>query len=427
MSNRRSVVKSAAVVVAAGVLVLTGCGRSAPSEVASVDDNLAEGTVEFWYAGGTPDAIESIATAFEKENPQVNIEITNVPEKSLDAKMIAAITSGKVPDLAHLTTYTERSMIETGGFAAVPDELVDPSAYFDTAWQGGTKDGVAYAVPWTVATAVLQYRKDLAEAAGVEAPTTWDELTSFTAALQQAGAEYGYALNVGYNQYAAADFQNFAEQNGGHLLNSDGSAWTINDPKNVEALEFTWGNMVKNDVASADGPLFLDTVPWFTEGKVGAIVMGPWFEDWLVEAKGEEWTRTHLATAVVPAGDAGSVTGFTGDVLGVPKDASNPDAAWKFVRYLSDPEVQVRYYQESGILPSVRSAWDAPEIADNPLMPPFKTAMETAVNTPQVSTWVEVGPIIGQALEKVARGQMSAQQALDEAQQRAEAIGVGSN
>ena len=48
-------------------------------------------------------------------------------------------------------------------------------------------DDVAYGVPWYVDTRVLYYRTDMAEAAGVEPPTTWDEYKAFAQAMKDAG------------------------------------------------------------------------------------------------------------------------------------------------------------------------------------------------------------------------------------------------
>ena len=45
------------------------------------------------------------------------------------------------------------------------------------------------------------------------------------------------------------------------------------------------------------------------------------------------------------------------------KNSDNREAAWKFVEYLSKPEVQAKFYDVAADLPSNQSAWDLPQLA----------------------------------------------------------------
>jgi len=107
------------------------------------------------------------------------------------------------------------------------------------------------------------------------------------------------------------------------------------------------------------------------------------------------------------------------------KDGKNQTAAWKLVRYLSQPETQVGWYKYFGSLPAVKAAWDDPAIAGNGLLNAQREALQTAVDVPQVSTWNQVGTYLGQQMELVARGQATAKQVLDDVQAFAEGAGVG--
>jgi multiple sugar transport system substrate-binding protein len=111
--------------------------------------------------------------------------------------------------------------------------------------------------------------------------------------------------------------------------------------------------------------------------------------------------------------------------LAVLADAKNPDAAWKLIRYMSQPETQIAWYKAFGSLPAVKAAWDDPAVASNPLLDAERAALQTAVNVPQVSTWPQVGTYLGQQMELVARGQASAKDVLDDVQIFAEGAGLG--
>lgn len=391
----------------------------------SAMDMPATGTLQVWIGGAEAEKLPAFLADFEAANPELTIEVTQVPSDQFDTKLLTAIAAGTVPDVVRLYSQSQAGLMATGAFAAVPEGLFDPESFFTNVYNTNVKDGVAYGVPMDAYATIFQYRKDLAEAAGLEPPKTWDELKTFAAAMKEQGVEWPISLDVGYDIYNAQGFNEFVHQNGGALISADGSAWTINAPENVAALEF-WGSLIADGYASPDGPKFLDTVPWFTSGQIAAKDIGPWMEQFLVDANGAEWIKDHLATALVPAGPAGSVSALGSGSLAVLKDAGNPDAAWKLIHHMTEPETQVAWYKFFGSLPAVKAAWDDPAIASNPLLDAEREALLTAVDIPQVSTWPQVGTYLGQQMELVARGQASAQDVLDDVQMFAEGVGLGS-
>src|SRR5690606_37156169 len=138
------------------------------------------------------------------------------------------------------------------------------------------------------------------------------------------GSKWGIGLDVGYDIYNAQGLNEYVHQNGGSFLNADQTQCTINSPENVEALEF-WGSFFAEGLATPDGPKFLDTVPWFTSGDIAAKDIGPWTEQFLVDADGREWVDASLATAIVPAGKARSFSALGSGSLAVLQDGKNPD------------------------------------------------------------------------------------------------------
>lgn len=390
----------------------------------AIDETPATGALQIWIGGAEGEKLPGFLADFEKANPDLTVQITQIPEGEFDAKLLTAIAAGTVPDLVRVYSQSQASLMATGGFAPVPEGLVKPDDFFASAYATNVKDGVAYGVPWDAYATMFQYRKDLADKAGLSAPKTWDELKSFAKAMKAQGVAWGFPTDVGYDIYSAQTLNEFVHQNGGSFLNADKTAWTINSEANVKALEF-WGSLFSEGFASPDGPKFLDTVPWFTSGQVAAKDMGPWFEQWLVDANGKDWVATHLATALMPAGPAGSFSALGSGSLAVLKDGKNPTAAWKLVRYLTQPANQIAWYKAFGSLPAVKAAWDDPAVSGNPLLDAERTALQTAVDIPQVPTWKQVGTYMGQQMELVARGQASAQQVMDDVQSFAESAGLG--
>jgi multiple sugar transport system substrate-binding protein len=414
--TRRALVLAAT--SAAAALTLTGYGLGQ-------DSTPAEGTIQVWIGGAEGEKLPAFLADFEAQNPGVKVEVTQIPSDQFDAKLLTAIAAGTVPDLVRLYSQSQASLMATGALAPVPEGMFNPDDFFASVYQTNVKDGVAYGVPMDAYATMFQYRKDLAEKAGLGAPKTWDELKTFAKAMQAQGSKWGIGMDVGYDIYNAQGLNEYIHQNGGSFISADGTQWTINSEANVKALEF-WGSLFSEGLASPDGPKFLDTVPWFTSGEIASKDIGPWFEQWVVDANGREWTDASLATAEMPAGPVGKASALGSGSVAVLKDAKNPTAAWKLAQYMTLPATQVAWYKLFGSLPSAKAAWDDPAIAGNKLLDAERAALETAVDVPQVATWSQVGTYIGQQMERVARGQATAQQVLDDAQSFAESIGTGS-
>ncbi len=425
---RQGLILGATLVTAS--LILTGCGRGddAPGDsqpAAAIDDEPATGTVEFWAFGAEGEALPAFLQTFEEENPDVTVNVTAVPTAEFEAKLTAAIAGGAVPDAVFLSTQTQRGFFETGAFEAVPDGLVDDADFFPIAVEGTTIDEVSYGVPWYLYSRVMYYRSDLADDLGLSAPETWEEMRDFLQEFKDAGADIPLSINLPWARQTAEELMSFSAQNGGSFISDDLSEWTIDTPENVEALDY-WASLVTDGLASADGPLFEDVTPYITEGKSVAKVNGPWMPAGLDAANGEGWSEEHIAAILPPAGPEGSAAAIGGGTLAVLKDGENTDAGWKLVRWLAEPETQSEWYDTFGNLPAVESVWDTNDsISGSALTAPVREGIENGVVAPPVSTWAEVGGVIAEQMERVARGQATPEEALATAQERAEAIGTG--
>jgi multiple sugar transport system substrate-binding protein len=413
--------------VAVATLALAGCGRSAtdtPGGALTIDDAPASGTVEIWAPDGDATVLDDVLAGYQADNPDLELELTLIPSDEYRTKLQAAIAAGTGPDIAQLYTEAQVQFISGGAFAAVPDGLVEPGDFFTGAWDSGVVDGVAYSVPWYAYTYALVYRSDFAEAAGAEAPTTWEATVPFFSALQDGGAAHGLGAEVGWGIYNGQDVGSYVWQAGGELLSDDGTAWTLDTPAVVEALEFN-ASYFTSGVASLDGPGFLDAQPYFVEGKTGAMITGPWVIGAFDGVAGEEgWTASHVATAPVPAGAGGSVGAIAGGSWGVLADSDNAEAAWKVIRAISAPETQVAQFEAYSSLPAVESAWDDPAIADQPLLDAFFTQLQNTRTYPQVSSWAEVATQLGAEIEAVAKGIKTAEQAAADLQAFADGLGT---
>lgn len=413
--------------VAATALLLTGCGQASTTEksgtTAAVDDKPATGTLTLWAPGGDVDGLKETIKGFEKDNPKVKVTITVIADAT--TKLGTAIAAGSTPDIAGLYTQQQYPLLRTGAFEPVPAGLVDPATFFPGSYDQGVVDNVALSVPWYAYTYALMYRKDFAEKAGVSAPKTTDDLVSFFKGLQTGGAKKGLGYDVGWNSFVGEDLALWSYSYGAKLMNADQSKWDLNSPEVVKAATLM-GSIFTDGVASPDGPGFLDMQPYLVNGNIGSLISGPWVISQLdAAAKTPGWTKDHIGVAAMPAGPAGSFGPVDGGSWGVFKNSKNKDAAWKLIRYLSQPSTQIAQFKAYGSLPAVVSAWKDPAIEGQPLLAPFLTQLKSAKPMPQVTTWLQVTQVMGQQMEPVARGLASPEDAMKAVQAKADSIGTG--
>jgi len=408
-----------------GLIALTGCGRTDGGETAqggeAIDDKPATGEVTIWAMGNEGELLDQLASKFEDENPDVTINVTAVPWDSAHSRIATSIAGGETPDISMLGTTWVGEFAATGALEPTPEGLVDEAAFFEGSWGTAVVDEVAYGVPWYVDSRVLYYRTDLAEAAGVEAPTTWDEYKAFALALKEGGATSGVSLPPGGFdswQYVAP----LAWQAGGDILSEDGTEFTFDTPEWAEAFEFykSFFDEGASEAVRLEGG---EIEQKFIDGSVGSFFSGPFHVGLLREQGGEEFADK-FAVAQVPGAD--TRTSFTGGGnLAVFGDSENRDASWKFVRWLSQPETQLAWYDISTVLPSVESAFEDPIFADDPYLSVFAEQLADSKAPPAIPTWAQVSAVIDQELEKVTRGDQTVDAALKAIQQQAETIGTG--
>lgn len=431
MQHNRTTLRHAHVAAGLAVIAaiaLTGCGRAdVPTEGPSAGIGLdpATGSLALWAPEGDATALSTTLAPFLEENPDLDLEITLIPSDEYTTKLQAALAAGSGPDVAQLYTEGQSPFTAGGSFAAVPDGLVDPSDFFQGAWEAGVVDGTAYSVPWYAYAYAFVYRADLAAAAGVDAPETWDETVPFLTALQSAGAVRGLGAEIGWGQYTGAQLSIANWQAGGELISPDGSEWTLDTPEMIAAFEY-YASFFLEGTADTDTPTFLDAQPYFVEGKTAAIVTGPWVIGQFDGVAGEVgWTAEHVGTVPLPAGSAGGFGAVQGGSWGVPVDAKNPDAAWKLIRALSDPAIQVAQYQSQASMPAVLSAWDDQSIASQPLLDAFFTQLLEARAFPSSPNFPQVSTQMGVELERIVKGGVSPADAAASLQQFAASLGTG--
>jgi multiple sugar transport system substrate-binding protein len=414
--------------IAVATLVLAACGRDDDDEGAENGDTTpepapaetgpVEGEISVWAMGAEGENLGVLAEDFMAENPEVTVEVTAVPWDAAHERIVNAIAGGQVPDVSLIGTTWMGEFATLGGLDPTP-ETIDPSQFFEGAWNTTVVDGVSYGVPWYVETRLLYYRTDLAEQAGAtEPPANWDELKQLAQGMSEAGAQYGIGLQPA--QIGAwQTWIPFFWQQGGEIVDDSGN-FTIGSEACVEALTYYDSFNEEGLSPAADFPEIVIEEA-FAKGDLGSFISGPWMIGIITDAGAdpETWTVAHQPTEQ-------SGTSFVGGGnLAVFSDSDNKAAAWAFVEYASQPEVQVKWYETVSDLPAVQAAWDDPALADDELLAAFGEQLDDAKAPPSIPTWEQIASVIDAQIEQVTLGDATPEDACQAMQDEASAIGTG--
>ncbi|GIM94874.1 sugar ABC transporter substrate-binding protein [Paractinoplanes toevensis] len=420
--RHRSIVAAAAA-AAMALSVAAGCGRdsSGDNETAkAVSDGKASGEITVWAMGTEGEKLAEFAKAFTAENPDAKVNVTAVPWDAAHQKIASAIAAKQTPDVSMIGTTMQGEFAKTGALDPTPTDLFASDAFFPGAWDTTVVDGTSFGVPWYVETRGIYYRKDLAATAGFpDGPKTWDDLTAMAAAMQsKAGAKWGLNIQPG----KTGSWQSvlpFAWSNGAEI-SADGK-YTFDTPEMASALAY-YQSFFSKKLAPDNLPQGA-LEPAFVKGEIGAFMSGPWHVGILNEAGGKDFASKYSVVGM-PAGKS-STSFIGGSNIAVFKDAKNRDAAWKFLAWLSKPDVQVKWYQTATDLPAVQKAWDDPALSGDKILQVFGTQLKSAKAPPPFPTWEQVSAVFDTEVEKVCVGGEDPATALKSVQQQADAIGTG--
>jgi len=359
----------------------------------------------------------TLADEFMKANPGVKVSVTPVDWGQAVTKLQTAIAGNTTPDVSQMGTDMMGQFGATGAFETVPSDIV-PTDYFDSAWKTNIVGGVVSGVPWYVETRLLYYRTDIAAKAGItKPPATWEELKAMATAMKdKGGSKWGISLGTKNWQ----EYFPFLWSNGGDVTDASGTP-TLNTPQAVEALTF-YDSFFEDGLTPKSVPEGFAIEAAFVKGDNPMFFSGPWHLGLVEKAGGADFKDKW---AIAPMPKKVSATSFLGGSnVVVFKGSKNKDAAWAFVKFLSDPKTQALWYKTATDLPAVQSGWEDAAVKSDPNVAMFGAQLKETKAQPVSATWSEVSSAINDTLEKMTTGSTAPQAAADEMQQKAASIGL---
>jgi sn-glycerol 3-phosphate transport system substrate-binding protein len=341
--HRRALMTCAAA-WAGGVL---GCAEQAPS---------GRVVVPFWfmYGGRNRTTLEALVQRFNRSQSDVWLRpIFQGDYFEGLAKLRTGLSARAAPPLSHVVGEVVPYLASAGVLEPLDDYPAAKSLpILPTLGQGGSYYGgdarPLVAIPFNRSTPIAYVNRALLEQSGVAPPTTWDELRQAARALTRAG-RFGFGCPIDWWFWAA-----LVGQAGGAVIERDGSV-TLGAEAGVAALGL-WQELVAAGVMKP--PPGRDYNAWeqlsqdFLAGRVAMMWSSTAFVRYL-----EETASFPVLALALPRGVRSSVpTGGTHFVLLRQAASELKQAAWRFVRFMLEPEPAAFWSSETGYLPITHQA-----------------------------------------------------------------------
>lgn len=382
--------------------------------------------------------LSELVRDFEAENPDISIEL--VPKsgyESIHDAMLTGLSEGELPDLAvafpsMIAEYAAAGLVEPldpyltdAEIGLTSEELADFYPNFLEAGRLPGFDRQLWAFPF-VEHAIGMWVNDalLAQAGWDHAPVTWDE-------FEQACFDIMAATSVRCYSFveSASTFTAWLYSRGGQLLDVSRRQATFNGPAGAESLALLRrlidaGLAWRSEEPYGDYLAFASGQTAFTFSSTGNSRL---YTEAYAAALHQglapfQWRQTQVPQAD-PSTPSTLLVG-TGFFL-VPGDEERQRAAWRFVRWFTEPSQTARWAGGLDTLP-VRASSLAVMTETLEIYPFLPAQVEEigryARPEPAIPEELEVREILHTAILSVTMGYADPQTALDQAAQATNAL-----
>lgn len=355
-------------------------------------------TVEFWNPEVEDYFLEALQTMigeYETANPNVKINLVNIPWGEIFPKFVSAIETGAVPDIALANVVYGGTLNRLGALDPLDDIIgslggeqffAESAANFVAM---NKQNGSFFAFPNVQNSVVLWYRKDLLQSAGLAVPTTWDELLAAAEALTKDGV-YGILTTASKSHVTDQGFYSLMLSNGAEALDHEtGTEVVFDSPATVEALEF-YKSLSAFSPPGASGYDRPEAQAAMTTGRIAMFVYGSWLGGAL-QAAGDEVFGQFGAAAVPTKGGKGAFMGNSAYVAF--KNGKNVAQGKDFIKFLMQDENYIRFLVTNppGYIPVTRTAWDNPLYRDDERIVAYQEVIE-ASRAGLADAWINFVP-----------------------------------
>jgi len=399
----------------------------------------AQTEINWWHAMGgvNGELIDEMAAEFNAS--QDEFEVIPSYKGNYTETMTAAIAAFRAGEQPHLVQVfevgTATMMAAEGAIYPVQQMMEDAGEPFDGAaflpavvsyYQ--TPEGQLLSMPFNSSTPVMWYNADALDAAGVDVPTTWDEVEAAARAVvdngMECGVSFGWQSWVMIENFSAwHDIPMGTQENGFAGFDTE---FTFNNDAVVNRLQAIAD--MQEDRLFVYGGRRGDSLPLFTNGECAMWMNSSAYYGSINGNVDFNFGQTMLPldTDVADAPQNSIIGGATLWALQGHSEDEYRGLA-QFLTHISSPEVQARWHQATGYVPITLAAAELSEQQGfydaNPGTDVAGRQLSLNQPTPnsrgiRFGNFVQVRDVINEELEGLWAGNQTAAEAVANAQER---------
>lgn len=290
--------------------------------------------------------------AFMEENPDIVIEdvvVTSGGYEALASKVLLANAAGTPPDVAMTGYSLIKTMVESGNAVELtPFMAKDPKfnakGLFPAMVDLGKFDGKQYLIPLGTSTPIMLLNKDLFTQVGLDPanpPKSWAEAEAAAQKLKNAGYQ---GILWGWSVTGNWIFQTMVENAGGKLATADSKTVMFDEEPGLRTMTY-----LQDQVKKGLMPVTDQTLATFATGKLGMLIDSSYQR---VNTPNMVNFPVILAPVPTPTGADPLVPAGGNGVMMFAQDPKKQEAAWRFIRFLTEETASFIVGENSGYTPA---------------------------------------------------------------------------
>ncbi|MEH0688633.1 extracellular solute-binding protein [Vibrio cholerae] len=366
---------------------------SAAVALTAVPHFVSAVTIDYWQMQTQSDRLQTVqmlADTFEALNPGISVNVVAVDDNDITTQVAAAAASNTLPDLIstasdNILAFAQEGIIDKQASTDII-KAVGEDRFFKgpLAMLTDSEDGSYWGVPYFGWIQGIWYRADWFAEAGLEPPTTWNNILKAAKHFHNPqDNKYGILIGTQSDDFSQQVFSQFALSNGALLIDKNGEL-AFNSPEMKEAIEY-YKQLSQYTPA---GPQSWRARDYYLQGRLAMMFYSTYIMDdlALAEAAAESLggknfselqdgvfdpelaNNTKLAPVIRNKSEAGfgSVDSFA---VIKNEDKQKVEATKKFAEFLFDPYAYVTYLHlaPGGHNPMLRDIAQSEEYMNDPM------------------------------------------------------------
>lgn len=325
------------------LLVASGCREVVPSGVTVI-------RVANWGGAGDDSdyhrLVRELYAEFEAQNPGIKIQVEGIPgSQEYVSKILLSHVARSAPDVITLDASSSAAFIENGVLMdlapfATEDPEFDIDDFYPNVVDIARRGEKIYAIPGDFTPMVVYYNKALFDDAGVLYPKPGWNRQEFleTAKRLTRNGRYGFVLTSWMPGWIM-----WLWNAGGDVVRQEGASVEVilDSPQNIETIRFLSDLVLKHKVAPSLSATAAQGVDPFANGQAAMQISGHWSLVSLAASDKIDIGRLGIAPMPTEIGSSQTVMYEAGFAIG--RYCKNPEAAWKFIKFMTSRSVQARY------------------------------------------------------------------------------------